>query len=421
MDAANVRVIRLDTAAAVRTEMEKIGSDPRGIDIMVPKGLFFTLKVENVKYAAASIIKQEMLAKGGEAALGESVYFGGERRTGLLLMGTRRHYRRLLAKLRIQPLQSLQRLGKEIEEALRCYEGVERGSVTMAKREFRWGERTYVMGVINVTPDSFSGDGILKDESAGGESAVAAAVALGLRQVEQGADILDVGGESTRPGSSPVPLEEELRRVLPVVRRLAQETDVPISIDTYKAAVAEPALDAGAHLINDVWALQADPDMAALAADRGVPVILMHNRSRPKEAKVEAHLGGRYLGVEYQDLMADVVRELRQSVDAALKAGIAGENIIVDPGIGFGKTVEQNLYLLNHLDELRVLGCPILLGTSRKSFTGYTLNLPPEERMEGTAATVALGIARGADIVRVHDVLEMTRVARMSDAVVREA
>jgi dihydropteroate synthase len=291
----------------------------------------------------------------------------------------------------------------------------------MAMREFLWGERTYVMGVINVTPDSFSGDGILKDQPAGAESAVAAAVAQGLRQVEEGADILDVGGESTRPGSSPVSLEEELRRVLPVVRRLAQETDVPISIDTYKAAVAEPALDAGAHLINDVWALQADPDMAALAADRGVPVVLMHNRSRPKEAKVEAHLGGRYLGVEYRDLMADVVRELRQSVDAALKAGISGQSIIVDPGIGFGKTVEQNLYLLNHLDELRVLGYPILLGTSRKSFTGYTLNLPPEQRVEGTAATVALGIARGADIVRVHDVLEMTRVARMSDAVVREA
>jgi len=429
MSAFNSRVVRLETAAALRSEMEKIGSDPRGIEIMVPKGLFLTIKIENMKYAAASIIKQEMLSKGGEAALGECIYFGDERWTDILLMGTKRHYRRLLAKLRIQPLESLTTLAVELKEALDNYEAKDRSHLTIGTTNFRWGERTFVMGIINVTPDSFSGDGILSsgvagavagDEATVGGATIDAAVAQGLRQVQEGADILDVGGESTRPGSSPVTAEEELRRVLPVISRLAAETDVPISIDTYKASVAEAALDAGAHMVNDVWALGADPDIAALAADRGVPVILMHNRSRPKEASVEVRLGGRYLGVAYQDLMADIIRELRQAVESAMEAGIPAHNIIVDPGIGFGKTVKQNLHLLNHLDELKVMGYPILLGPSRKSFIGYTLDLPPEERLEGTATTVALGIARGADIVRVHDVREMVRVAKMTDAMVQE-
>jgi len=326
MSAFNSRVVRLETAAALRSEMEKIGSDPRGIEIMVPKGLFLTIKIENVKYAAASIIKQEMLSKGGEAALGECIYFGDERRTDILLMGTKRHYRRLLAKLRMQPLVSLSTLAVELKEALDNYEARDRSHLTIGARDFHWGERTFVMGIINVTPDSFSGDGILSpgvtSGDAGDESTIDAAVAQGLRQVKEGADILDVGGESTRPGSSPVTAEEELQRVLPVIRRLAAKTDVPISIDTYKASVAEAALDAGAHLVNDVWALGADPDIAALIADRGVPVILMHNRSRPKEASIEARLGGRYLGVEYQDLMADIIRELRQAVESALEAGI---------------------------------------------------------------------------------------------------
>jgi len=437
MSVFNSRVMQMESAAALRSEMEKIGSDPRGIEIMIPKGLFLTIKIENVKYAAASIIKQEMLSKGGEAALGECVYFGDERRTAMLLMGTKRHYRRLLAKLRIQPLESLTTLAVELKEALDNYDARDRSPLTIGTRDFRWGERTFVMGIINVTPDSFSGDGILSsgvtggitggvtgsdagDKATVGGAAIEAAVAQGLRQVQEGADILDVGGESTRPGSSPVTAEEELRRVLPVIRGLVAKTDVPISIDTYKASVAEAALDAGAHLVNDVWALGADPDIAALVADRSVPVILMHNRSHPKEASVEARLGGRYLGVEYQDLMADIIRELRQAVESALETGIPAHSIIVDPGIGFGKTVKQNLHILNHLDELKVMGYPVLLGASRKSFIGYTLDLPPEERLEGTAATVAVGIARGADIVRVHDVREMVRVAKMADAMVRD-
>jgi len=300
-------------------------------------------------------------------------------------------------------------------------------ALRIGRRAFVWGERAYIMGIVNVTPDSFSGDGLLGgageasagEASAGGEAVVDAAVQQALRMLDEGADILDVGGESTRPGGQPVDAEVEASRVLPVIEALRRETDAPISIDTYKASVARQALDAGADMINDVWGMAMDPELAPLAARRGVPVVLMHNRSKPRDAAQEARLGGRYVGVKYTDLLGDVIRELGALIEAAEEAGVARERIIVDPGIGFGKTVEQNLRLLNHLDALRVLGLPILAGPSRKSFIGYTLDLPPEERTEGTAAAVAMAVARGADIVRVHDVRVMARVARMTDAILR--
>ncbi len=280
---------------------------------------------------------------------------------------------------------------------------------------WRWGERTYVMGVLNLTPDSFSGDGILG--RAAGVRSLERALEQARRFVEAGADILDIGGESTRPGSEPVAASEELERVLPAVQALAAEFSTIISIDTYKASVAEAALQAGAGMVNDVWALRADPDMAALVARCRVPVVLMHNRSKPADAQVRLRLGGRYVGVQYQNLLQDVKRELLQSVTIAQQAGIADGQIILDPGIGFGKTVAQSLELVNRLDEIRALGYPVLLGPSRKSFIGYTLDVPPDDRLEGTAAAIAVGIVRGADIIRVHDVREMVRVARMTDAI----
>jgi dihydropteroate synthase len=216
-----------------------------------------------------------------------------------------------------------------------------------------------------------------------------------------------------------VDAEEELQRVIPVIEKIAAEFDVPISIDTYKAGVAAAALDAGAGLVNDVWGLRADPELAPLVAARGVPVVLMHNRSQPANAEVRERLGGRYVGVEYAELIEDVKRELLECVAIAHKAGVADEQIILDPGIGFGKTVEQNLELLDRCGELRSLGYPLLVGPSRKSFIGYTLDLPPDQRMEGTAAAVTVSIARGADIVRVHDVEPLARVVRMTDAIVR--
>lgn len=280
--------------------------------------------------------------------------------------------------------------------------------------DFIWGEHTYVMGIINVTPDSFSGDGLLSPAET-----VERAVAQARQFESDGADILDIGGESTRPGSVPVSAEEELVRVIPVITAVRAATDLAISIDTYRAAVAEAALQAGANWVNDVWGLRMDERMAGVVAAAGCPVVIMHNCSQPKDVAQTERLGGRYLGVAYDDLITDIKQELQASVDLALAAGVQPEKIIVDPGVGFGKTVSQNLQIVNELDQFKELGFPILLGTSRKSFIGYTLDLPPDDRLEGTAVTIAIGIDRGADIVRVHDVKEMTRVARMTDSIVR--
>lgn len=287
--------------------------------------------------------------------------------------------------------------------------------LTVHNFTFDWGTRTYVMGVLNVTPDSFSGDGLMSHGDA---------VEMSLRQaryfVSNHADVLDVGGESTRPGSEPVSVEEERRRVIPVIKALIKEfPGTLISIDTYKSIIAEEALEAGAHIVNDVWGLRADPQLSKTVSGFRCPVILMHNRSNPASVEVRANLGNAYIGAEYQNLIEDVKRELMDSVTLARDAGIADERIILDPGIGFGKKVEHNLELINRLDEIRALGFPVLLGPSRKSFIGYTLDLPPSQRVEGTAATAAVGIARGADIIRVHDVEYMARVARMTDALVR--
>ena len=265
---------------------------------------------------------------------------------------------------------------------------------------FEWGSRTYVMGVINATPDSFSGDGV-------GSNVEAALVQARLFE-QEGADIIDVGGESTRPpsiyaGSEPVTADRELERVLPTIRAITQETDVPVSIDTYKAEVARQAVAAGASMINDVWALRRDAEMARTAAELGVPVVLMHNQDH----------------TDYDDVVPDVIARLSRLADRAVEAGVGRDRVVVDPGMGFGKTAQHNLEILRRLGEFRATGLPLLVGMSRKSTIGYVLDLPVEERVEGTAATVALSIAGGADIVRVHDVREMSRVARMSDAVVR--
>ena len=264
-----------------------------------------------------------------------------------------------------------------------------------AGRELRWGGKTYVMGILNITSDSFSGDGVGND--------VAVALVRAKRLLADGADLIDIGGESTRPDSRPVTAEEEIGRVLPVIKKLSSEIDAPLSIDTYKSEVARLALEAGANMINDVWGLRQDPELARVAAEWGVPLVITANQR----------------DMRYDNIMVAVVDSLVAGMNLALDAGVAWENIIIDPGIGFGKTLEGNLEVLRRLGELKSLGRPILLGTSRKSMIGQVLDLPSDERLEGTAATVALGIANGADMIRVHDVLQMKRVARMTDAIVR--
>jgi len=256
------------------------------------------------------------------------------------------------------------------------------------------GRRTLIMGVLNVTPDSFSDGGKYLD--------VRAAVERAKQMEEEGADIIDIGGESTRPGHQPVSLEEELRRVLPAIEAVRQAVRLPISIDTYKAETARRAMEAGAHIINDVWGFRRDPEIAAVAAACGCPVVLTHNRERPV----------------YRDLMADVLEDLRASVGIARAAGVEDRNIWLDPGIGFAKEYEDNLIVMGRLDEIARMGYPVLLGTSRKRFIRHTLGLPADDVVEGTAATVAMGIAQGCQIVRVHDVKQMKRVAAMADAIV---
>lgn len=259
-------------------------------------------------------------------------------------------------------------------------------------RRFKWGSRTFVMGIINTTPDSFSGDGVGTNEER--------AVAQGIRMMGEGADMLDVGGESTRPGHRPISVADEIARTQAVVARLAREAEVPVSIDTYKVEVAEAAVAAGATIVNDIWGLTRSPALADLAANRDCALIVMHNQD-----------GTDYAG----DLIEEIKRFLRASIDRAVKAGVKRERVLIDPGIGFGKTAEHNWVVMRRLSELRELGQPILIGTSRKSFIGRLLDLPVSDRIEGTAATTTAAILRGADVVRVHDVRQMTRVVRVAD------
>ena len=284
---------------------------------------------------------------------------------------------------------------------------MDRAKVTRCgKIEFQWGKRTYIMGIINVSPDSFSGDGVATIEDA---------MAQARRFVDEGVDMLDVGGESTRPNSTSISMDEELKRVIPVIERLAHAVTVPISIDTMKYEVARQALAAGASILNDQRGLKKEPRLAQLAAEKGVPLILMSNQ-RDKggyDTKADRDTGF------YQDVMAEVIAFLRGNIETARRAGVPNENIIIDPGIGFGKTWQQDIEIIRRLSELKALGQPILIGTSRKSLIKMVLDLPANQRVEGTAATVAIGIANGADIVRVHDVKQMVRVCKMADAIVR--
>lgn len=396
----NPRLLDVESEAQARAELAKLGCDPAGINIMSAKAVFRIVKLEKVPAKAANLLKQTFLAKGGEAALARGTADLSVAESDVLICATLKQYRLALAQLKLQPW-GLPQVAAAVEQALAA-------AAAFPARRYEWPGRelvirpgrTVIMGILNVTPDSFSDGGRYNrlDEALRHAEAMAAA----------GADVIDIGAESTRPyGAVKVSAAEEMERLLPVVERVLAVSPLPVSVDTYKAAVAEEALRLGAHIVNDVWGLQRDPEMAAVCARHGAPVVVMHNQE-----------GTEYAG----DVMAAVGAFLRRSVALAAEAGVAAEKVIVDPGIGFGKTPAHNLAVLNRLDELKVLGCPVLLGTSRKRFIGEALGgLPPGDRVEGTAATVACGIMRGAHIVRVHDVREMARVARMTDAIMEEA
>lgn len=389
----NIRYINFKNKKEAEKFLWEMGVDETGIKLMAPKAVFQCIKLDDVPVRAAHILKQEMLSIGGEAAVIRGVVSGEVEKTPVLLMGTYKHYNKLIKKLKMQPFK-LKQLSEHIIQVLNNAEPQFK-PLEFAGFSLPIDKRTIVMGILNITPDSFSDGGKYYD--------INKAVEHAHEMVENGADIIDIGAESTRPGYTYVDPEEEIRRLLPVLEKLLVEIKKPISVDTYKAVTAEKVLELGVHIINDQWGLKYDHKMAEVVAKYNVPVIIMHNQE----------------GTNYYDLMGDIIAWLRESINIAEEAGINPDNIIVDPGIGFGKTLEHNLEVMNRLDELHILGKPILLGTSKKSLIGKTLDLPVDERMEGTAATVALGIAKGVHIVRIHDVKEMSRVCKMMDAMIR--
>jgi len=387
-----IRLLHVQSESEAADHLKGIGVEPYGIASMAPKMRHLNVLVEGLTPKVANIIKQEMLSQGGDAAVSRGCVDCSVRRTDVLLMGTVKQILRFAEKLRLQPF-GLKDVAEDLREILECT-ARRRFVLETPRRTIRIAGRTLVMGVINMTPDSFSDGG---------------AIAGAVRLIGEGADILDVGGESTRPGAKPVPLKEELRRVIPLIRLIARETDVPVSIDTAKSEVARLAVDAGAEIVNDITALRGDRKMARVAAESRVPVILMHMRGTPRTMQKG--------DLTYRSLLGEILRFLSTRIEQASAAGVSRDRIVVDPGIGFGKSVEDNLRLLRHLGEFRALGRPVCVGVSRKYFTGKITGVAkPQERLEGTAAAVTAAILNGADIVRVHDVGVMKRVASMADA-----
>lgn len=396
------RIIEIDDLNTAQRELFSIGSDRRGIELMAPKAVKKVVKLKGIRPVAANIIKQEMLSFGAEAATAYGSIDHSVETTDLLLLGTLKQMRQLVEKLKLHQF-GLPAVADRVGWILDSYDAVP-VPLEIGQKKLEFGRRTLIMGILNVTPDSFSDGARFMD--------VEAAVAHARQMIADGADIIDVGGESTRPGSAPVLAQEEKKRVLPVIERLAQGTNALISIDTTKAEVARAALAAGAAMVNDISGLRFDAEMAGVVAEHGVPVCVMHIQGTPRSMQEDPR---------YEDLMGEIIDHLEEGLEIAQRAGILQGKIIVDPGIGFGKTVEHNLEILRRLKELKVLGRPILVGASRKSVIGKVLGLAADERVEGTAAAVAISIANGADIVRVHDVKQMARVTRMTDAMVRNS
>jgi dihydropteroate synthase len=392
------QVIFVDSLDQAKEELLRLNVNKTGVEIMAPKVIHRVVKLKGITSAAANIIKQEMLSRGGEAAVNYGTINALANETDMLLMGTKLQFDQLIRKLDVQPF-GLPELAHRLEASLRNFESTP-PSIYFGNKVLDFSERTFVMGILNVTNDSFSDGGLYLDPDN--------AFAWAKKMVEDGADIIDIGGESTRPKAKETPLDVELKRVVPVIEKIAKELNVIISVDTHKSEVASAALAAGAHLINDVSGLHYDPKMAGVIAQNDCPCILMHMRGTALTMQDETH---------YADLISDIVLSLEESINIAAEHKITRDKIIIDPGIGFAKTTLQNLKLLKHLKTFKVLGCAIIIGPSRKSMIGDVLNLPVHERLEGTAAAVASAVLNGAHIVRVHDVKQIKRVVKMIDAV----
>jgi len=392
-----INIRNLEEAVAV---FRKIGVDSYGIGAMAPKTININILLEKQPCKIANIIKQEMLSLGGDAAVARGSVACNIPVSDILIMGTLKQILSLAKKIEKQPF-GLNMIARNILETLGNISQKEFVLKT-SRRKIILGRKTLVMGILNVTPDSFSDGGIYYSQEK--------AVEHGCRIAGEGADIIDIGGESTRPGSASVPVNVELKRVVPVIESLIKKIKIPISIDTKKARVAEYAIDAGAEIINDISALNGDRDMAKTAKEKSAALVLMHMKGKPRNMQ-EGNL-------EYNNLMGEIKDYLKKSSEKAINAGVSKDCIVIDPGIGFGKTSEDNYRIIKNLSELKVMGMPIMIGTSRKFFIGKITGEEPCARMEGTAATVAAAIINGCHIIRVHDVSAMKKVAAVTDAIV---
>lgn len=389
--------IEINNQKEAEREFRKIGSDQAGARIMIPKAFFKIIKIDGLAPAPINIIKQLMLSLGGEVAAERGVITHATPKSAILIMGTLKQFNGLIIKLKKHQF-NLPRIASEIEEMLKKYFGTVK--LQIGNKNYPIGKRTYLMGIINLTPDSFYDGGKFSDLSN--------AYAHALKLIGSGADLIDIGGESSRPGSDPVDPKEEINRVVPLIKKIARR--VPVSIDTRKASVARAALDAGAVMVNDISGLRFDKKIATVIKEFNASVVIMHIKGTPKNMQDNP---------QYSDLIEEIHSYLKEGLEIAKNAGILNDRIIVDPGFGFGKAKNHNLDILKRLNELKSLGRPILIGTSRKSTIGKMLNCPPEACLFGTAATVAAAIINGADFVRVHDVDEMKKIAIMCDAIIR--
>ncbi|MCX8095813.1 MAG: dihydropteroate synthase [Caldisericia bacterium] len=381
--------------------LRELSVHPIGISIMKDKMILKLMKVEGIDTRAANILKQECLSLGGDCAIPHSAYNLKDERVDCIIIGTLSIYKKLIPKLKLQPF-GLKIIAEELERIL-FNEKINKTKI--GDKIFEWGKKTYIMGIINLTPDSFSEDGLY------GENFIDNAIGLATLMVEWGADLIDIGGESTRPGSSPISYEEERERVIPVLKRLVKEIDVPISVDTYKPQIAKEALEIGASLINDTHALRFDNEMVKIVSKYNVPIILMHS--------IDGRGGKPPNENYYKDVILDIKQFFYERIEYAFDNGIKRENIILDPGIGFGKGVKDNIEIIKNISVFKSLGQPILIGASRKSFIGEILSLPVYERVEGTIAACLKAVEEGVDILRVHDVKEVKRAVKMYDEFVR--
>ena len=402
-----MRVVDIYKLSQAKKLMQDIWVDRWGIQIMAPKSLSYLIRIKDLSNISANILKQEMLSLGGDVAVSKDALTGKTKKTDCLLMGNLTQFNRLNSKLKNQPF-GLNGLSQDLSLTLENYQ-LENFSLDLGKYKLNLGSKTKIMGIINLTPDSFSGDGLYRDQKlrAKNPKLIDCIIERVEQMIRDGAHIIDVGGQSSRPGSRAVSVKQELKRTIPVIKKLAKRIKVPLSVDTYRPEVAKAALDNGVNIVNDITGLR-NRKMLKVLSNYKCGVIIMHMQGMPGNMQKKPH---------YQSLIDEVIHYLDRAIKRASDTGIDSKRIIIDPGIGFGKTLQHNLCLLKNLREFKVLGRPILVGTSRKSFISKILDLLPQEGILGTVSSCVLAVENGANIVRVHDVKEIKQAIKVADAI----